>query len=81
MLTCRSAGAGGNVVATAPINQDLFCPGGKNGFEIAGLLKRINLDLIEADYSHQPKAKNDQQNPNPPLHYLSFCRHRSARAG
>ena len=34
---------GGNTVATAPMNQDVFCAGRENGFEMAGFLKRVDL--------------------------------------
>ena len=39
---------GNTVASAAPMNQDLFCSGRKNGFEMSGIMKRVNVNLIES---------------------------------
>jgi len=61
----------GNIVAAAPMNQDVFCSCRENGFERSGLLKRINVNLIEShDYHHGTQDEDNKYNENPALHLI-----------
>jgi len=78
-MTCRAFGAEefvsffdarlqirwcwGNTVAAAPMNQDAFCLGRKSGFEMAGLLKRVDFNLIESyDHHHCTQSEDNKCN-------------------
>jgi hypothetical protein len=51
------------------MNQDVFCSGRKYGFDMAGLLKRVDVNLIEADDRyHGSQSENDNYNGNPAPH-------------
>ena len=51
------------------MNQEVFCSGREDGFDTAGLLKRVYVDLIEAyDRHHGSQSEDDKHNENPALH-------------
>jgi len=59
----------GDTVAAAPTNQDVFCSCRENGFEMAGLLKRVELYLSEShDHHHDTQLEGNKYNENPALH-------------
>jgi hypothetical protein len=63
----------GNTVAAASTNQDVFCSCHENGFEMAGLLKRVELNLRESyDHHHGTQPEGNKYNENPALHPISL---------
>src|SRR5438105_1699559 len=55
-----------NTVATAPINQDMFRSRRKNGFEVARLLKRVELDLSKSyDYQQRSQRERNKRDEDP----------------
>jgi hypothetical protein len=76
---------GGNTVATASTNQDVFCSCRENSFEMAGLLERVELNLKEShDHRHGTQPEGNKDNENPALHQISLEREvssKQARAG
>jgi hypothetical protein len=59
----------GNTLAAAPGDQDVFCLCRENGFEMAGLLKRVELYLSESnDHYHRSQPNGNKYNKNPALH-------------
>jgi hypothetical protein len=74
----------GNTLAAAPTNQEVFCLCRDNGFEMAGLLKRVELYLSEShDHYHRSKREGNKYKENPALHPISPAREaiRKAREG
>ena len=63
---------GGNTVAAAPTNQEVFCSCRENGFEMTGFLKRVELYLSEShDRYHHSQRKDYKYNENPAVHPVS----------
>src|SRR5262245_54525224 len=73
-----------STMTAAPTNQQVFCSRGECGFEMAGLLKRVEPYLSKShDYHHRSQRKGNKYNENPALHPISPAREaiRKAREG
>jgi hypothetical protein len=63
------AGRRGDTLATAPSNQNVFCLGRKNGFQVARLLNRVEPYLSKTRYPRRrSQRKGDENNEQPALH-------------
>jgi len=74
----------GDTLAAAPTNQKVFCLCRENGFEMTGLLKRVELYLSKShEQDHRSQRKGNEYNEHPALHPISPAREafRKAREG
>jgi hypothetical protein len=62
-------GRRGYTFAAAPSNQNVFCLGRKNGFQVARLLNRVEPYLSKArNPRRRSQCKGDENNEQPALH-------------